>query len=419
VQSRDQHTVRFLAVDPATGATTVLYEQRDPCWVQLVPGLPARTHAGKVLTHVDRGDTRHLAVDGAMVTPPGLQVRSVLSVDGEQVLFAASDEPTDTHLCSYHPQTGVRRLTTDPGVHSGMHRAGTVVHIAHRADQPSPEVTVRREDEPPVSITSMVERPVLTIRAQRLVLGPRALRADLYLPSWHRRDDPPLPILLDPYGGASKQRVTAAADWRCLVAQWFAEQGFAVLVADGAGTPGRGPTWEREVHGDLFGPALDDQITALHEAAAHNRQLDPQRVAIRGWSFSGALAALAVLRHPDIFHAAVAGAGVTDQRLYNTHWRERFLGHPTDFGERYDAASLIRQAPALTRPLLLIHGLADDNVHPANTLRLSRALQAADRPHELLLLPHIGHNPIGQPGTDTLLQYQVTFLHRHLQRPLP
>ena len=122
--------------------------------------------------------------------------------------------------------------------------------------------------------------------------------------------------------------VTAELDWRCLVSQWFAEQGFAVLVADGRGTPGRGPGWEREVHNDRYGPVLDDQVTALHEAARLHPDLDLGRVGIRGWSFGGSLAALAVLRRPDIFHAAVAGAAVTEQALHNTHWRERYLGDP-------------------------------------------------------------------------------------------
>jgi pimeloyl-ACP methyl ester carboxylesterase len=97
------------------------------------------------------------------------------------------------------------------------------------------------------------------------------------------------------------------------------------------------------------------------------------RVLIRGWSFGGSLAALAVLRRPDVFHAAVAGAGVTDQLLCNAYWRERFLGHPDKFPERYEACSLVLAAPKLTRPLLLIHGLADDNVYPANTARRSAA----------------------------------------------
>src|SRR5262249_49983945 len=162
--------------------------------------------------------------------------------------------------------------------------------------------------------------------------------------------------------------------WWSLTSQWIAEQGFAVLVTDGRGTPGRGPAWERAVYGDIFGPALDDQVSALAAAARDHPELDLSRGGIRGWSFSGALHAAAVLRRPDVFHAAVAGAPVTDQRLYDTHWRERFLGHPGQHPDRYDACSLVLDAPKLTRPLLLIHGLADDNVFPANTLRLSSAL---------------------------------------------
>ncbi|MHB1876949.1 MAG: alpha/beta hydrolase family protein, partial [Streptosporangiaceae bacterium] len=110
----------------------------------------------------------------------------------------------------------------------------------------------------------------------------------------------------------------------------------------------------------------------------------------------------------------VAGAGVTDQLLYEAHWRERFLGHPADHPERYEACSLLRDAPGLTRPLLLIHGLADDNVHAANTLRLSAALLAAGRPHEVLLLPGAGHSAIGGPLTESLLSHQARFLLRHL-----
>ncbi len=144
-------------------------------------------------------------------------------------------------------------------------------------------------------------------------------------------------------------------------------------------------------------------------------ELDLGRVGIRGWSFGGSLAALAVLRRPDIFHAAVAGAGVTDQRLYRAHWRERFLGHPGKFPERYEACSLVRAAPQLTRPLLLIHGLADDNVHPANTLRLSSALTTAGRPHEVLLLPGVGHQAMSTAIAESLLWHQVRFLQRHLR----
>jgi dipeptidyl-peptidase-4 len=414
VQSRNQRTVRFLGIDPVSGQTRVLSEQRDECWVQLVPGLPARTGSGALIAHADLKGTRHLTVDGFTVTPPGLQLRAVLGVDGDEVLFTASEEPTETHLWSYRAADGVRRLSAEPGVHAGVRHDGTLVHVAGCADQPGGRVAVLRDGKPVVPIASLAQRPVLDVHATRLVLGPRELRAVLYLPSWHRPGSGQLPVLADPYGGAGRQRVTAELDWRSLVSQWFAEQGFAVLVADGSGTPGRGPGWEREVYGDLFGPVLEDQVTALQEAARLHPELDLGRVGIRGWSFAGSLAALAVLRRPDVFHAAVAGAGVTDQRLYNTHWRERFLGHPDEFPERYQASSLVLAAPKLTRPLLLMHGLADDNVYPANTLRLSSALLAAGRPHEVLLLPGVGHQAMGAAITENLLWHQVRFLQRHL-----
>ena len=417
VQSRDQCTVRLLGIDPAGGQTAVLAEQTDPCWVQLVPGLPARTGSGAWLGHADRDATRHLTVDGVSVTPPGLQLRAVLGVDGDEVLFAASGDPAETHLWSYCGDEGPRQLSTEAAVHSGTRRAGTLVQVSRGSGPVGGTVTVRRPGRPDVPIASLAERPALEVHRTRLLLGPRELRADLYLPSWYQPGRGPLPILADPYNGAGMQRVTAERDWRSLVSQWFAEQGFAVLVADGRGTPGRGPGWEREVHGDLFGPVLDDQVTAVHEAARQRPELDLGRVGIRGWSFGGSLAALAVLRRPDVFHVAAAGAGVTDQRLYNAHCRERFLGHPGKFPERYEACSLVREAPSLTRPLLLMHGLSDSNVHPGNTLLLSQALLAAGRPHEVLLLPGAGHGAIGEAVTEDLLWHQVRFLQRHLGVP--
>ena len=178
--------------------------------------------------------------------------------------------------------------------------------------------------------------------------GPREIQAALLFPSWYRpgQRQPgqgPLPVLLDPYGGPHAQRVVRSRQ-AYLVPQWFAEQGFAVLIADGRGTPGRGPAWERAVAGDLASPVLEDQVDALHAAAARFGDLDTSRVAIRGWSFGGYLAALAVLRRPDVFHAAIAGAPVTDWRLYDTHYTERYLGLPGEADGAYDRSSLLQLA---------------------------------------------------------------------------
>jgi dipeptidyl-peptidase-4 len=224
----------------------------------------------------------------------------------------------------------------------------------------------------------------------------------------------PLPVLLDPYGGPGSQRVLAARLWWFGVSQWFAEQGFAVVVTDGRGTPGRGPVWDRAIRGDIAGPVLEDQITALHDLADRYPDIDLRRVGIRGWSFGGFLAALAVLRRPDVFHAAVAGAALSDHRLYDTYWKERHLGHPGAEPENYRRCSLLPEASKLARPLLLIHGLADDNVFAANTLRLSAALLAAGRPHTVLPLSGMTHL-VAQPQVrENLPGLELDFLRNAL-----
>jgi dipeptidyl-peptidase-4 len=200
-----------------------------------------------------------------------------------------------------------------------------------------------------------------------------------------------------------------------LTPQWFAEQGFAVVIADGRGTPGRGPESDRSIATDWAGVVLEDQVTALHAAAERCPDLDLSRVAIRGWSFGGYLAALAVLRRPDVFHAAIAGAPVTEWRLYDTHYTERYLGDPAQNAAAYDRTSLLGDAAALSRPLLLIHGLADDNVVSAHTLRMSSALLAAGRPHSVLPLSGVTHMTPQEEVAENLLLFQVGFLRRALE----
>jgi dipeptidyl-peptidase 4 len=227
-----------------------------------------------------------------------------------------------------------------------------------------------------------------------------------------------LPVLMDPYGGPHAQMVLAASR-AFLTSQWLAEQGFAVVIADGRGTPGRGPAWDRAVHRDLATPVLEDQVTALRAAAAEFPDLDLSRVGIRGWSFGGFLAALAGLRRPHVFHAAVAGAPVTDMRLYDTHYTERYLGDPAVTPDSYQVSSLIGDDPERAfqephRPLMIIHGLADDNVVVAHSLRLSSALLAAGRPHTVLPLSGVTHMASQEEVAENLLLLQVDFLRSAL-----
>jgi dipeptidyl-peptidase-4 len=150
-------------------------------------------------------------------------------------------------------------------------------------------------------------------------------------------------------------------------------------------------------------------------AEAWPDDVDTDRVGIRGWSFGGFLAALAVLRRPDVFHAAVAGAPVTEWRLYDTAYTERYLGDPSADPAPYDACSLIPLAASLARPLLIIHGLTDDNVVVAHALQLSGALTVAGRPHSVLPLSGVTHMTPQEEVAENKLLLELDFLRQALR----
>jgi dipeptidyl-peptidase 4 len=434
VLSRDQREMRILAAEPETGATTVVRADTDAAWVDVVRGVPDVTASGLIVWTADSGGAKRLLAasppehaDGtaAPLTSDDLQVREVLSVDGESILFSASAaDPASTGLWVASPD-GVRPVRSSIGQHSdglntGLLTGGTLLAGRKTLDRSGQHVQVLRpgadgEFAEVAVVGSLAEQPNLPAPAVTLGYsrGPSRVRTAIVLPSWHEPGSGKLPVLCDPYGGPHAQRVTAAYD-AYLVSQWFADQGFAVVIADGRGTPGRGPAWDRTVAGDLATPALEDQVEALHSAAEQCADLDLSKVAIRGWSFGGYLSALAVLRRPDVFHAGIAGAPVTDWRLYDTGYTERYLGHPDFSPDAYEQSSLLADAAKLSRPLMIIHGLADDNVVVAHSLRLSSALLAAGRPHTVLPLSGVTHMAAQEEVAENLLLLQVDFLRSAL-----
>ncbi len=411
VLSRDQKRWAVLEADPSSGKTQTLVDHTAEHWQTIVTGVPDRMADGRLVFVEETEDTRRITVDGEPVTPPGLQVATILDV-GDDILFVAQDDPTELHVWRGAGGAEPERLTSEPGVHGAARSADVTVIVSDLADRRMRRARVLRGDDEVAEIRSFVESPVIETHPTFGVVGDRSIRVALCTPGGSE-PSAPLPVIVDPYGGPHFARVLNA--YRAtLEPQWLADQGFAVLVADGRGTPGRGVAWEHAVYRDFAGPVLEDQVDALHAAAEHFGFLDLGKVGIRGWSFGGYLAAMAVLRRPDVFHAAVAGAPVTDQALYDTAYTERYLGLPQEEPEVYRSNSLIEDAPNLTRPLLLIHGLADDNVFVANTLRLSRALTEAGRHHSVVPLSGITHMTTEESVAENLLLLQVRFLRQAL-----
>ncbi|MEU9172496.1 prolyl oligopeptidase family serine peptidase [Streptomyces sp. NPDC048420] len=422
VQARDQRSQLFLAVDPETGATRMVHADEDPTWLDLFPGVPCWSPSGQLVRIADEGGARVLAVGERPLTGPQLHVRAVLDVGGDDVLVSASagteaeaPETGEVHVYRVN-ELGVERVSQEPGVHSAVRAGGVTVLVSATPDRPGARAQVLRDGKESATVTSYAEDPGLSPRVTLTEGGARKIPCAVLLPRDYAGDTP-LPVLLDPYGGPHGQRVVAAHNPH-LTSQWFADQGFAVVVADGRGTPGRSPAWEKAVRDELAAVVLEDQVDAL-QALAEDFPLDLSRVAIRGWSFGGYLAALAALRRPDVFHAAVVGAPVSDLRLYDTHYQERYLGHPDEQPEVYRRNSLIDDeglvdAVAPHRPMMIIHGLADDNVVVAHSLRLSSALLAAGRPHEVLPLSGVTHMTPQETVAENLLRLQLDFLKRSL-----
>ncbi|MFB6890626.1 prolyl oligopeptidase family serine peptidase [Kitasatospora sp. NPDC056327] len=410
VADRLQQNVLLLSADPGTGATTELSRTTDAFWVDDLPGTPDRLDDGRLLTVLDTPEARGLALDGKPLDTTGLQIRRVVGrLRGRLLCETGEGDPFDQHVHLVDPDGGApERLSEGPGLHSALAAGDTLLLVSAGPDGVRREARTARGTVALTDLSAALPHRVEPLLAR--VTG-RALPSAVVYPRDHvpgRR----LPVLLDVYGGPGYQAV-ANEPRRWLFKQWWADQGFAVVTVDNGGTPFVSPAFSRTIFRRFSQVALDDQVDALRAIGAAHPDLDLGRVGVRGWSYGGYFAALAVLRRPDVFHAACAGAPPTDFRLYDTAYTERYLDLPQQNPGGYAADCLLDDAPALSRPLLLIHGLADDNVHPSHTLLLSQALTRAGRPHSLLALPGVTHMTPGGVNEQLALA-ELAFLRASL-----
>ena len=414
VQSRDQRDVQVLAIDPDSGASEIVWTDHDDRWTHITPGVPAWLPGGRLLTVGHRDDTRMLLVDGEPASPAGLQVDSVIE-SGDDVWFLATREPTEMHVWRLAADGSLDQMSDVVGQHVAAASGALAVVASESVDEALPAARLVRGADTLHTFERAAETPVIVARPTFFSAGPKELRVAMFTPDG-RDPSEPLPVLLDPYGGPHWGRVVRAQR-PLLESQWLADQGFVVLVIDGRGTPFRGVAWDQSIYRGYVDLALEDQVDGLRAAAERYGFLDLSRVAIRGWSYGGYLTLAALLRRPDVFHAGISGAPVTEMRLYDTHYTERYLGMPDEEAEAYAHADLISDAPKLQGELLLIHGIADDNVYVAHSLRMTKALMEAGRRHAMIPLSGITHRPVDPAAAEAMLQIEVEFLHRALAVP--
>lgn len=434
VQNRAQSEELLLAVDAKSGATRQLLRESDSAWLNIDPQMPRWLPGGRsFLWTSERAGAWQLeerGADGALLRallPAGWIYQGFVQHDPQsgELLLRASQDPRDSGLVRLELATGkLKPWTTGEGVFDAVVAENGSLRVMQAMPQDGRwRWTVEDAQGKKLGeLPSLAETPSFPLRADWRTVE---LEGDDGRPLRHyavvlRPGDfqagRKYPVIVQVYGGPHKQMVRHDGS-EYFFAQWLANEGFVVVSIDGRGTPNRGRVFERAIRGDLIAAPLADQVNVLQALGRELPELDLERVGIFGWSFGGFFSAMAVMERPEIFKAAVAGAPVADWELYDTHYTERYLGLPQAAPEAYRKSSVLEVAKKLDRPLLIVHGTADDNVYFVHSLRMIEALFAAGRPFQFLPLAGSTHVLTDPPAVENLWKRVREFFRTELAAP--
>jgi len=403
---RRQQRLGFVRVDAKTGQTKELFSETSTSWVEFADYELLEKKQHFLWTH-DVGGFTHLELRNALtgesmkaLTSGKWNVHGIARVDevSRRVFFIADKDATlERHLYSVSFDGGeIKRWTDEPGVHgAGVDRQAKLMIDMHSAADRPPKVVLRElggqvllDLSPPVD----PEIASLELRTPEFFTVPVGSGVELHGALLAPRAMEPgkkYPVVVMVYGGPHAQTVLTMWSPR-LMWQHLADRGFVVMQVDNRGSGGRGPAFEAPISGKMGDVELVDQIAAL-DAIAKRPFVDAKRVGIYGHSYGGFMAALALLKAPDKFHVGVSASPVTDFRLYDSAYTERYLGLPKDNAAAYDATNLMKMAGNLRGKLLLVHALMDENVHFQNAASLIDAFVAANKQFDLLVFPGERH----------------------------
>ncbi len=397
--SRDQKDNLLVAADHESGKTRVLLREHDDAWLNADRDAEWLRDGSGLLWSTERNGSWQLelrGLDGALqrtLTAPDFGFAGVVAVEARAhaVIVRRSVRAVDEQLWLVPLGGGAAKpVAAGPDLYEAAWARDAASHVltTQAMSGPPHHLVVRADGSEAGVLPSVSERVPFDTRlevAQAAGFWTALIRPHDFDPK--RK----YPVLLSVYGGPHVRTVARSGD-RYVVDQWIADHGFIVAHADGRGTPGRGRAWERAIEKKFSEVPLDDQVAALKALAQREPAMDLARVGVMGHSFGGFLAALAVLRRPDVFRAGVAGAPVVDWLSYDTCYTERYLGVPPPAGtsDAYPRNGLLAYVKDASRPLLLMHGTADDNVHFSNSLLLEAALFREGHSELVDLLPFPG-----------------------------
>lgn len=446
VQDRKQQVLALMLVDQTNGTSRELLRETDPAFVEVKQDVPQWLPEGNQFVWTSEKSGARIAelvtfTDGEVtrkpVTKPEWGFQKVIKIDDLRVFGEFLEDPVRNRFIPAEERNTLRgfigkhhfkdagnekeryRLTAEDGVSSYVIGDYMIEVWTHSDLHRMPHSRVLGPDKKrnftnlgPLPSVAVEPDTRLKVELERLGDDANYYYSAILRP--HGFDPKKkYPVILDVYGGPHHVHVTQEMrPW--LLKQWLADQGFIVVAIDNRGTPGRGRDWERAIYQKFDTVPLDDQVKGLQLLGAKYPEMDMERIGVTGWSFGGYMSALAVLKRPDVFKAAVAGAPVTDWEDYDTFYTERYLGLLPESKKAYDDANLVKMADKLTRPLMLIHGTADDNVYFRHTLRLTDALFRAGKDFDVLPLPSLTHMASDPVVTERMWTKVAGYFQKHL-----
>lgn len=431
--SRDQKTLDLLAADPATGKTHLVLSEKSDTWVNLNGDFKALKSGGFVWAS-ERSGFEQLyrygadgTLIGAITSGPGLvsKLDCVDEAAGKVYYTGWRASPLEQHLFAVSLDGGApEQLTTAPGWHSATYSKNCATSIRNFSSDNQPKQTAvygagnqRRfwlnenkvAGDHPYAPYLASHRP--WTYGQIKAADGTPLDYKILKPSGVKRGEK-RPAIVLVYGGPHAQMVKNA--WGDLFAQMLADNGYVVFRLDNRGAANRGTAFENTLYRAMGTTEVEDQAAG----AAFLKSLpyvDAARIGVYGWSYGGYMTLRMLTETPDLYAAGVAGAPVTDWRLYDTAYTERYMGDPKTDGDAYDKSSAFDALGDLKAHLLLIHGMSDDNVVFLNSLKLMKALQTNETPFELMTYPGEKHGfraRTDKVHRDALI---LDFFNRHLK----
>ena len=429
-QSRDQKTLDLLAVDPQTGKARTVLTEKAKSWINLSNNFHSLGDGSFIWWSEKSGHGHLYHVQGqrwTALTSGEWEVRDLVGVDEDRGIayFTGNREtPLEQQLYAapLNGRGSVRQLTSNGWWNDAVMDGAATRLVVARSNSDRPRQLyladmdgkrLRWLSENAVTGDHPYAPYVASHVATRFGTVKAADGSTLYT----RIMTPPLepgkryPVFMIHYGGPGAGRVVTN-QWSSPVYQYLVDRGWIVFAIDNRGTPDRGKAFEDHLYRAMGTVEVEDQLKGV-EWLKSQPYVDPARIATYGWSYGGYLSLKLLEKAPGVFSAAVAGAPVTRWELYDTHYTERYLGMPQDKPSAYPASGAVDEAVKIKDPLLVIHGMSDDNVVFDNATALIARMQSAAVPFEMMVYPGQTHR-VGGPGISVHLWRTIEdFLARH------